>query len=171
MSEQDKQLLPSYLCGLFNYDSDTGQITWKESRQHHVKDGQIAGSIDGKGRIRIEINGKTYAAHQIAFAIYHGRWATHQVDHINGDKLDNRIINLREATNAENSRNRPSKGKSGYRGVSFHKRTGLYHARIMTDGKKMFLGAFVCPKVAAIAYNNAAKELHGKFATLNNIGS
>jgi hypothetical protein len=91
------------------------------------------------------------------------------VDHINGNGLDNRMVNLRVCTAAQNSRNRkPRKGSlSGYRGVSFYKNYQKWVAQIMYDGVKYYLGYFSDPKEAALAYDAKARELHGDYARVN----
>ena len=96
----------------------------------------------------------------------------YQVDHINGDTLDNRRSNLRICTNAENNRNKPmhSDNKSGYKGVYFFpwgKRTNRWCSRISTAGKSVLLGYFPTAYAAAGAYDLAAIRLHGKYALLN----
>lgn len=164
------ELKPCELNRLFAYDATTGILRWKVSTGNRVKAGEECGSIDSKGRRRVLFRGKTYAVHQLVFAMHHGRWSIAQVDHIDGDKLNNRIENLREATNAQNARNRLYKNRTKPRGVSMHKRDRRYHARIMVDGRSMFLGSFDNAERAAHEYNKAAVALHGDFAVLNPIG-
>jgi hypothetical protein len=91
------------------------------------------------------------------------------VDHINGDKLDNRRSNLRICTNAENVRNqsRRARNTSGYKGVSLDKRTGKYKAYIQPDRVFVWLGAFKTPEEAARAYDTAAEKYFGDFARKN----
>lgn len=91
------------------------------------------------------------------------------VDHVNGNKLDNRSENLRLATKAQNMRNRgkPSSNTSGYKGVSYHRPTNKWKAYIKADYKQRYLGLFDNPEEAARSYNRAALELHGEFAHLN----
>lgn len=91
-----------------------------------------------------------------------------EVDHKNGDKLDNRRANLRVCTHQQNVRNAPRLSASGYRGV--HKvttPTPTWYAHIAVNGKKHYLGSFDTAREAAVAYNSAATELHGEFALLN----
>jgi hypothetical protein len=94
------------------------------------------------------------------------------VDHINGDKLDNRKCNLRICTNAQNTYNQRAKSnnKSGYKGVSWNKWAKKWYAAIRADGKTYSLGYFKDKELAAIAYNEAATKLHRDFARLNKIG-
>jgi hypothetical protein len=93
------------------------------------------------------------------------------VDHINGDKSDNRKANLRIATNSQNlmNRGRNRNNTSGYKGVRYEKRRDKWAAEIKKDYKSKFLGYFDCKHEAARAYNRAALELHGEFAKLNEI--
>lgn len=95
------------------------------------------------------------------------------VDHINGDKLDNRKENLRICTLAQNKLNTPrrSHNKAAYKGIEYMPRLNKYRARIRLDGKRYSLGCFVTPEEAAIAYNTKAKELFGEFAYLNEVKS
>ena len=92
------------------------------------------------------------------------------VDHINGNKLDNRRSNLRLATPLENNRNQKKIVKrcsSKYKGVVYHSRDLKWQAQIRIEGKRLFLGYFKCEEEAALAYNKAAIEHHKEFAVLN----
>lgn len=93
-----------------------------------------------------------------------------QVDHINRDPLDNRMSNLRIASNAENCRNRNNRknSKIKYKGVTQTKE-GNYMARIQVDGKRICLGRFESPEKAAEVYNKYAEHLHKEFAKLNKV--
>ena len=93
------------------------------------------------------------------------------VDHVNGDKLDNRKSNLRICTIAENTRNAGARknNKSGFKGVHFDKSRGKFTAQITFQSKDIHLGRFLCPKEAARVYNDAALKYHGEFAKLNEI--
>lgn len=91
------------------------------------------------------------------------------VDHINGNKLDNRMVNLRTCTVAENSRNRKvsDNTKNTYLGVTFHKRDRRWQAQVRHKGIRYYCGYFKTEKEAAVAYDKKAKELHKEFANLN----
>lgn len=92
------------------------------------------------------------------------------VDHINGDGLDNRKSNLRFVTNSQNAQNRrlqSTKNTSGYKGVSFRKRTGRWEASIKLNQKQKWLGSFTSPLAAARSYDEAAKQLFGDYGRLN----
>lgn len=100
-----------------------------------------------------------------------GEPADQQVDHRNGDSLDNRISNLRLASNTENSRNaRLGKNNtSGYKGVTWDASRQQWRAQIMVNKKNLFLGRFDNTEESALAYNQAALHYHGEFAVLNTI--
>ena len=93
-------------------------------------------------------------------------------DHINGDGLDNRRANLRQATHAQNQRNsrKQLNNTSGYMGVSWHKQSKRWEARIVVDGKRIHLGLFDDPVDGARAYDDAVIKYHGEFATKNKAG-
>lgn len=93
------------------------------------------------------------------------------VDHINGNKLDNRKINLRICTRSENQYNRKisKNNTSGYKGVSWHEGSNKWYARICLNYKSIFLGAFDSKELAAKAYNSAALKNNPNFAKLNNV--
>lgn len=162
-NEKQPELLPCQLKKMFFYDPLTGVILWKKCPKVDCN-GKQAGSKDSNGRLRIEYNGRTYAYSHVAWALWFGEWPKNQVDHINRNRTDNRICNLREATNAENTRNKKGFGRTGYKGVTLHK--GKYIARIGKDYKIINLGSFDSAIEASKAYQKAAKQYHGEFACL-----
>jgi len=96
-----------------------------------------------------------------------------RIDHINHNKLDNRRVNLRFCTHAQNCKNRPHDGKntSGYKGVSWSRNDKKWMAMITSDKETYYLGLHVNLRDAVLAYNNAARVLHGEFACLNPLPS
>lgn len=128
---------------LFYYTPSTGVLVWRQkNRQHYAL--QPAGGIDGWGYLKTEVDGKRILNHRIAWALHYGEWPDGGLDHVNRIKTDNRIANLRIASNSENTRN-AGKHKdcmSGIRGVSLHKKTSRWRARINIDGKELSLGYF-----------------------------
>ena len=165
MPSQD--ITAKYLHEQMRYDPETGELWWRVQK-HRRKMDQPAGSVAVNGRYRqISINRRQYLAHRLAWLYVHGEWPNGQIDHINGDRLDNRIANLREADNAQNSQNRPqqSNNKSGFKGVFFnHRHSQPWQAQIMARGQRVQLGYFATAEEAHEAYKEAAARLHGEFA-------
>lgn len=112
------------------------------------------------------INGVRYQASHLAWLYVKGEMPSKAIDHINGIRSDNRIINLREATLSQNAMNRikAANNTSGYKGVSFHKQSGKWQASIKINGKQKYLGLFLSQKQAHNAYVNAAKVIFGEFS-------
>lgn len=148
-----------------NYDPVTGHLWWKIRGQHRMMD-RPAGSITGKGYRDVKLFNKSYRANRVIWAMVTGAWPKYQVDHKNLNKDDNRWDNLREATNAENGRNRSklrNNSKSELKGVSWHKHIKKWCASIRVDRKLIHLGYFNTPEEAHASYKVAAIELHGEF--------
>jgi len=121
---------------------------------------------DSKGYYRVVLNGKKYYLHRLlAEAFIPNPENKPEVDHIDGNKQNNCLSNLRWCTHAENMRNRKKhrNNTSGYTGVTFHKAKGKWQAYISIDGKQKHLGLFHTKEEAAAAYEEAAKEAFGEF--------
>jgi len=163
----NKDLYAPHLKYYLRYEPLTGQFFWKISpgRGHPV--GKETG-LSGKNVYNmISFRGKTFLAHRVAWLLYYGDWPDKMIDHINGDKHDNRIENLRLASRAENTVNRPPKQGRTYKGVS--KNGNRFQAYINKHGERKHLGWFNCEHEAAKAYNIAARVLYGDYAYLNPI--
>jgi len=119
------------------------------------------------GYVLMKFMKKTTTVHRIVFLYHHG-YLPKCIDHINGDKSDNRIENLRDATHCQNMMNigKRSLNRSGYKGVSFHKKSNKWIAQIKQNKKHFYLGLFENPKEAYEAYCSKASELHGKYVNL-----
>nr|WP_064759029.1 HNH endonuclease [Escherichia coli] len=149
---------------LLEYNPDTGLFKWKPGLGKRSTL-ERAGTRDMTRHVAIEINGVKYFAHRLAWLITYGFWPPDVIDHINGNRTDNRICNLRLATLAENSRNRSAqKNGCGYKGVYYSKRQRKWVGQIRANGIKHHLGVFDNPEDAHKAYCIAAKNLHGDFS-------
>jgi hypothetical protein len=104
-------------------------------------------------------------AHRIAWLLYYGKWPKDQIDHINGDKSDNRIVNLREATNSQNGKNLKLSinNKTGVTGVAFDRQTQKWRAYIRVNFKMINLGRYMDFEDAVIARKSAEKKYFGEW--------
>lgn len=156
------------LRALLDYDPATGVLRWKVPMRYGlIPAGAIAGTVTGAGttlKRRVKVFGRVMFSHRVIWAIVHGEWPDGEIDHINCDPLDNRLVNLREATHQQNTFNQRGKG-AVLKGVRKNPRGGSYIATIRA-GTVRYLGSFNTPEEAHAAYCAAAKELHGEFARL-----
>lgn len=146
-----------------------GRLYWRENRSTNIRAGDKAGCAGRVGpRLKywqLEVGGKAYRAHRIIFLMHHG-YLPKQIDHIDGNGLNNDIENLRAANHGQNQHNKGTQknNTSGFKGVSWHKRDKKWQAFIKFDGKKRYLGSFDTPEAAHEAYKAAATKLHKEFA-------
>ncbi|MFB5952099.1 HNH endonuclease [Klebsiella pasteurii] len=131
------------------------------------KGGKIGKAVGyyGKKYGTINIKGKSYLIHRLAWFYVHGEWPENDIDHINGNEKDNRIANLRCATRQQNSWNRKlaANNTTGYKGVSQCRRTGLYVAQIKQNGKVTVIGRFYSAEEASREYESHAMKLRGEY--------
>jgi len=145
------------------YDPETGFI-------YHIKTGKRACRAKNNGYVVVAVpKGKRELAHRVAWFLFYGFTPPDCIDHINQNKHDNRICNLRLATCAENLRNRSRQKNnvSGYKGVSFHAASNKYRAQIKVDGRKIHLGLYGSAIKAHDAYVGAANRYHAEFACVS----
>lgn len=147
---------------LLAYNSITGNFRWRKSRGGQYAD-RIAGHKKTNGYVEIMVDGWLYGAHRLAWFYYHGEWPGNVIDHINGDRADNRIANLRHVSHAENVRNVSHKSKNssaGYRGVWRYK--DRFRAEVMVDGVRRNLGLFFTAEEASAAYVHAKARMSAR---------
>jgi hypothetical protein len=143
------------------YNPETGALTWLSARGRQPA-GAIAGCDSGQGYRDIRVDGEQHRAHVIAFLHFYGRWPEHEIDHINGRRDDNRIVNLRDVPRSINRRNaaRSTNNKSGVTGVFWNTEKGKWTAKIKVNRREIHLGHFTILEEAAAA-RKAAEQAHG----------
>jgi hypothetical protein len=145
---------------LLSYDPETGLFT-RLMRAGTARPGDIAGCMTPKGYLIIKIDGEGYMAHRLAWLYVHGKWPADQIDHINGVKNDNRIANLREATNSENMQNQRAASKANRAGlIGVYPNRHRFVAQITINRQKQYLGIFATAEEAHSAYLSAKKIYH-----------
>lgn len=149
---------PQRVRELLRYDR--GAVYWRTPTNRQKQDALGAPAGHG-GRLQTPIEGRATYVHHLVWVLHHGEWPTTQVDHVNGNKLDNRIENLRLATNAENCQNRH------HSGVSYDHRKAQRHwrARIMVHGRSISLGYYATRDQAEAEYRRAKLVYHQPFAS------
>lgn len=175
---------PTLLRQLLRCDPVSGRIFWltrpremfTSDRTFGMWNARYAGTEaftakNGSGYKNGSINGKNYQAHRVIWAMHHGSWPVNEIDHINGIRDDNRIVNLRDVSQGENQRNarRRIDNESGHCGVSWRKESRRWRAEIRLNGKQKNLGYFTdiddaiaARKAAEI--KNGYTERHGRTA-------
>ncbi|MFN7610552.1 MAG: HNH endonuclease signature motif containing protein [bacterium] len=146
----------------FAYDADTGNLFWRNTRIDYLD--KIAGGIRSDGYKQVRVGGEMYLAHRVIWGLCVGP-IDDPIDHINGDRSDNRISNLRLATPSQNQQNRKlqSNNSSGASGVYYHKNAGKWAARAGANKKSVWIGLFDSKIEATNARHSFAKTQFGEF--------
>ena len=164
MSKEDLPLW--YVQDCLCYAPDTGVFTWRITTTR-TKAGAVAGSFSGaNGYTRITLAKVTYKAHRLAWFYVHGQWPNKHVDHINHNRADNRIENLRLVEPQQNARNASKRKNSvcDFKGVTpFSRDKSRFVAQIRYDGKQRKLGIFSTQEEAHNAYCAAAQQHFGEY--------
>lgn len=144
------------------YEPETGILRWKISPRNDVNPGDIAGSLDTEGYVILSFKGHPYKAHRLAWMYVHGALPDKNIDHINQNKQDNRIANLRLCTNSENHQNTspPANNTSGHKGVTWNKKDRKWRAQIKLNYRLRYIGSFDSKEQAIAARKQAEKEMH-----------
>ena len=153
-----KPLTAERLRELIDYDAETGVFTRRVALSRRSVEDEVIGFSTDREYLVITVDGKRYRAHRLAWLYVYGAWPLGRLDHEDTDRQNNRIKNLRPASNAENLHNRGKQknNTSGYKGVSWHKRQKRWIAKIAADGEDHFLGYYDTPEEAHAAYCKAA---------------
>lgn len=180
----ERSLTASEFHEILEYCSETGIFRWKErplssfprtkihtqERNCQIWNARFAGTIAGNrlhsGYIRVCIAHTSYLAHRLAWLAHYGKWPNGYLDHINTNRHDNRIANLREATASQNNANKNMRrsSKSGRKGVSWDRTIGKWQCGIGVNGKQIKIGSYNSLDEAALAYEEAAKKYFGEYA-------
>lgn len=155
-------------CSIIYYNPDTGDLFWRLrnpsdrcGRYFNTRfGGKKISYNNGSGYLKFRYNGRLFYAHRIAWLLHYGYNPKHQIDHIDGDRSNNRISNLRPATDGINRRNMKlrSNNTSGINGVYWHKQCNKWNARVKVNGKDLSLGLFDTLEEAAKRRKEADSE-------------
>ncbi len=158
-----QSLTAEHVRAALSYDPDEGLFRWKQPKTNSLRVGDLAGCRHSKGYVHIRVGGRLVFAHRLAWLYVYAEWPTMAIDHINGDKADNRISNLRLATpvlNQQNMRGASKSSGTGLLGAQVCRFTGLYRARIRVNGRTVEIGRFHTAIEAHGAYVAAKRRLH-----------
>lgn len=168
---------PSYLRECLSYDAESGNMTWRERPANHFKAGQKTPehqaaiwnakycgkpafvSVGSHGYATSSLSGKRMSGHRVAWALHYGEWPKGEIDHINGDPLDNRIDNLRCVSRQQNAKNLSVKSGAD-RGVYWYAPTSRWAVKIHSGGKMYHVGYFL-DRSDAIRARREAERAHG----------
>jgi len=163
----DSGLIPvDAMQQLIRLDAETGKLFWlprpdNKSFTSRYGNTEAMTALNGSGYRVGNFGGRLYRAHHVVFALHTGSWPVTHLDHINGDRLDNRPANLRQVTRTENNRNmgRSKANRSGVTGVCWCSLKNLWNAYIGVDGRKRSLGYHATIEAAAAARKAAEADL------------
>ena len=165
------------------FEIKNGDLYWKERPDDHFKskstklcwenrflNKMVGAKGNSHGYLTVHLNGRNHLLHRVVYLFCFGEMPA-QIDHIDGNRKNNKPDNLRKTTSGQNARNskRHKDNTSGYKGVSICSATGRFMAKICKDYKQIYIGRFDSAKDAAKAYNEYAIKYHGEFAKLNEV--
>ena len=151
---------------LFRLDPESGRLYWRVRTAKRTRIGDEAGALNKRtGYRHVRVAGRIIATHRVVYAMANGALPRLSIDHINGDRLDNRPCNLREATPWQQAANKApqANNKSGAPGVQFQKASNKWMARIQHRRRQIYLGLFASIDDAKEFRDLAASMLFGEF--------
>lgn len=146
---------------LFDYDESSGLLYWRAKTNRRTVVGSVAGCADGRGYVKVGVDGCKLQAHRVVWAYCTGAWPEREIDHIDGDRSNNRIANLRDVSasvNRQNQRSPQKRNKVGLLGVS--RKRNRFRSAIEIDGAHVALGSYATKEQAHAAYLEAKRKLH-----------
>lgn len=149
---------------VWTYNPETGDLIWNVKPSIGTKEGSVAGTLTAAGYRRVRYRRKHYLAHRLVWLHVVGEWPQDEIDHIDRNKLNNRIENLRVVGRKHNQQNQRAARKDnslGTRGVCVKR--GRYVAQISIDGKVTHLGYYQSAEEAQAAYNKARAKHHAGY--------
>ena len=150
------------IASLLRYDHETGLLFWRV-RRGKQRAGSVAGHSSRRGYVMVRVLNRIVCAHRVAWLLQTGAWPVHEIDHINGQKGDNRFANLRDVSRSVNHQNRTSArrgSKTGLLGARYSERRGHYFSEIKAADGYRYLGSFHTAQAAHEAYVAAKRQLH-----------
>jgi hypothetical protein len=160
-----------YVRQILDYNPDKGVLVWRcrpdrDKKWNSRCAGKEAGEFSPSKYRRLTIDGKTFSYHHIVWLHQTGEWPIRELDHIDRDKMNNRIENLRLATRSEQMRNTVVRkdNKTGLKGVCWDKKSQRWFVSINVEKETKYRGYFNCPELAHLVYSELAGKYHGKFA-------
>ena len=158
------QLLRDLLLEIFDYKD--GKLLWKVAKGTRTDLlGKEAGNKREDGYVRVKVNNRLHMAHRLVFLMMNG-YLPKEIDHIDGDRSNNKIENLRDVTKSENAQNRkmPINNTSGIKGVCWHKAVNKWYVQLQVNKKMKYFGIYDNLELAQLVAIEARDKYHGKYA-------
>lgn len=164
-------LTAEYVRSILDYEAAFGNLIWRYRDDKPIKwnsrcAGKIAGEKSPKKYQGMTIDGRKYQCHQVVWLHCNGTWPSSEIDHIDRNKHNNKIENLRLVDRCLNMHNTAvsKRNTSGYRGVSWHKKASKWQVHLTVNKVPVFRGLFNCPTEAHLAYQENAAKYLGEYA-------
>lgn len=167
MREKETESAADAIRSRLRYDPGSGGLHWTCSYMS-VREGAKAGSLERNGYLKVVVGGLSYKAHRVAWLLANGQWPKGQIDHINGNRSDNRLVNLRDVDQCANQHNQHRRDTGKLVGAFFHKDSGKFQASIRHRGREHYLGLYETEREARAAYLAAKRIFHGHLAEAQN---
>lgn len=148
---------------VLDYNRESGEFRWLKKLSNRALAGSVAGTLEGYGYIQILIHGTLVKAHRLAWVFAYGQWPSGLIDHVNGNRADNSLLNLRDASrlvNQQNLRSAPKNSSTGILGAHIATSGKPFRSRIRVDGKERHIGKYETAEQAHAAYVAAKRRLH-----------